>query len=376
MSETNGPASATPNQPAGALSFDDGLAVLASRHSAAPAATTERPDPGAAADETDQPETAPVEVEDADSTADDANEPAADEGEGGETDDVGDYIEMPDGEKIPVEEAVQAHKNWKALQARVTRKEQALAEERRALESERQKVNGELGGVLQRAQAETEQLAAMRADYAQRLEIVGKSMSAEDERFASTDWDKLADEDPVGFNREWAAYQRHEKRKATIEAEAARIRQEQAQATERAMREARGKFQAYAAEKFPDLFDPGKGQSLQAAMLRTAADAGYSEQDIANTLDPRALSLWYKASLYDQMIAEKSAATAKPTAPKPDASGAIRVVKVRAPRPNPIPAPAAALGRAKAAWNQKVQSGKATIEDAMALRRAEREAAR
>jgi hypothetical protein len=373
MSETTSPASAlTPNQPAGALSIQQAAELLATRRTAAPAATTapSAPEPPPQ-DETDKPETAPVEVEDADSTPDDTNEPEATEAEGAETDDEepsGDYIETPDGEKIPVEEAVKAHQNFKALQARVTRKEQALAEERRTLEAERQKVSGELGSYLAQVKQEAEQIAAAREQYAQKLKFVSERFAETDPELANVNWDELEQTDPVEYSRKWTRYQRHEAAKAALWQEQQQIQAERERDMGRAVQQARSQFQAFVAEKYPELIDPEKGQSHQQAMLKTAFEAGYTENEIAQTLDPRAVVLWRKAALYDQMVAQKSPVSAKPTtAPKPDATGKYQVVKARAARPNPIPAPKAALGRAQAAFNANP-----TRENATALMEAKR----
>lgn len=365
MAETPAsPASATPNQPAGALSLQQAVEERIAQKAAAVQAPTAESVPEPAADETEQPEAAPVDVDDADSEAEDANEPEEAEAE----EDEGDYIETPDGEKIPVQEAVQAHKNFKALQARVTRKEQALAEERRALESDRQKVNGEYGS----AKAEREATAAAREEYARKLKIVDSSIGDDDKQWAAIDWQKLEDDDPIEAGRQWRAFERHEKRKVAIQREMQQVEAEHAKAMEQTVREARGKFQSFVAEKYPELIDPKEGSAHRQAMLQTALDAGYTPQEIEQTLDPRALSLWRKAALYDQMTAQKATVTAKPNAPKPDATGAFRVVKARGvSRPNVIPAPKAALGRAQAAFNQKASP---SIEDGLALLKARREA--
>ena len=366
MSETPAsPASATPNQPAGALSLQQAVEERIAQKAAAAEAPTAESAPEPAADETEQPEAAPVDVDDADSDAEDANEP---EEAAAEEEDEGDYIETPDGEKIPVEEAVQAHKNFKALQARVTRKEQALAEERRAWESDRQKDKGEYGSELAAVRAEREALAARAQEYAHRLKIVDSSIGDDDKQWATIDWERLENDDPIEAGRQWRAYERHEKRKVAIQREMQQAEAEQARAMEQNVREARGKFQAAVAEKYPELIDPKEGSAHRQAMLQTALDAGYTPQEIEQTLDPRALALWRKAALYDQMKAQKTTASAKPNAPKPDASGAFRVVKARGvSRPNVIPAPKAALGRAQAAFNSNP-----SFENGLALEAAKR----
>lgn len=374
MSDATSPASATPNQPAGALTIQQAAQEMASRRAAAAQATTApvAPEP-AATDETDKPETAPVEVE-ADSIAETSEQPDADETTDAETDveaqgddPTGDYIELPDGTQIPVEEAVKAHQNFKALQARVTRKEQALAEERRALETERQKVTAEVSGYLERAKAEAEALAAEREKYAQKLKIVESRFTAGNDEFANVNWDELENTDPVAYAAKWAKYQRHQAALQALEAERREIEQQRSAEMERAMREARAKFQQTVAQNHSELLDPQRGPVLQQAMIRVAHEAGYSAQEIEQTLDPRVLVLWTKAAKWDLMEAERANATAKPTAPKPDATGTIKVVKARAARPMTIPAPKAALGRAQAAYNANPSR-----ENALALMEAKR----
>jgi hypothetical protein len=376
-SDATSPASATPNQPAGALSLQQAVEERIAQKAAAVEAPTVESAPEPAADETEQPEAAPVEVDNADSEADDANEPEdedqTEEAPDEEAEASGDYIETPDGQKIPVEKAVQAfvdqernEKIKRDLQARVTRKEQALAEERRALESDRQKVNGEYSAT----KAEREAIAAAREEYARRLKVLDSGAANDDQAWSTVDWEKLEAEDPIEAGRQWRAFERHEKRKVAIQREMQQVEAEHAKAMERSVRDARSKFQSFVAEKYPELIDPKEGSAHQQAMLQTALDAGYTPQEIEQTLDPRALSLWRKATLYDQLSAQKATVTAKPNAPKPDANGSFRVVKARGvSRPNVIPAPKAALGRAQAAFNTNP-----SFENGLALERAKREA--
>jgi len=114
--------------------------------------------------------------------------------------------------------------------------------------------------------------------------------------------------------------------------------------------------------KHAELLDPKEGSQKWAAMRETAEAAGIPANVILATLGQRhepgvpimdapVFELWRKATLYDALVAERTKATASGTAPKPDASGRIRVVKGSAPVYRPPPAASAALGRAQAAFN-------------------------
>lgn len=170
------------------------------------------------------------------------------------------------------------------LQSDYTRKTQQVAEERKTVESEKERLTREREEFVQSAQTE--------------MVILRKQVEADAQR----NWQELLDTDPVGYLREKEA------------AEARRgqyfqLRQTQEQVVKALEQEQQERQTAYVAEQadvlrkeLPDYFgDPAKSEATTKQLREFMTGLGYSEAEIANVSSAKDVRLLIKAMRYDQL---------------------------------------------------------------------------
>lgn len=234
-------------------------------------------------DETTNPET--PEVEDLDVEETEALSTELDD-----TDTPDEDLE-PEDDSEEIEHEGQKHRIPKALkdaflmQADYTRKTQAVAQERQALEAERNQFR-------QLSQAEINAQATMIA--------IDQSIA----EYNQIDWDAWEDQDPMAANKAWRQFQQLQLRRNTAveqfsQAQQQRTFQEQQEAAKR-MEEGTREL----AEKIP-----GWNQEKAAALLDFGQKTyGFTRQELDGIVDPR-----YVVALHDAMQARTSKQTAATT---------------------------------------------------------------
>lgn len=367
--------------PGGGMTIEEGVAAMAAARQQTPRAPAQPDKPaeagldGQAPDrDPDTPETAPgdgregvdeAEPDDAEGGEEsEAAEEAGDEADGGE----GDKVVLPDGSEIPVDELVRGYQR----QSDYTKKTQALAEERRTLDAERQTVASRAQEIDQlRARfAEREQtLGQELARYQGVLQELGSKLETDDP-FKDLDWERLLDENPIEFQRQQLRHTRwqeqHGKAKAALLAEQ-RAAEERLRAQHQAALEERKQgLRQWVRQHHPEWADPERGAPHHEAMLKTAVAAGYTPDEVGATLDPRGWEILHKAAEYDRLMARAGSATRDAT-PGPD--GRIRIVKAQAsaPRSTPTTVKKAALASSHARLERT-----GSLDDALAALQAQR----
>jgi hypothetical protein len=188
-----------------------------------------------------------------------------------------------DGQEIEVtlEEALKGYSRTQDY----TRKTQELAERRKAFETEDTAVR-----------AERVQLA----EYFKSLEQVIQDITPKE-----PNWDQLRLENPVEFAAQWAAWDQHQKevkmvkdQRAQAEAQVAQDRVQQQQThieTER-----QKLFEA-----IPEWKDEGVAKADRVKLVAYATKLGYSNDDLAQVEDHKALLMLRKAMLWDEAQEKK-----------------------------------------------------------------------
>lgn len=210
------------------------------------------------------------------------------ESESVEDDDVEEAPEQPKrkykvkaaGEEIEVDEdeLIKGYQRSKDY----TKKSQEVAEQRKAIEAERAKLS----------QVEQERQA-----YAQRLQAIDQFLS---KQLQGENLESLKETDPIGYAVKVAERTEKEKQLAVIRAEQQRIAQVQ-------QAEQQQKLQVHLqseAQKLVDVipeFGTEKGQDLKRQIREYALNIGYSEQDLANLYDHRAVLALYKAMKFEKL---------------------------------------------------------------------------
>lgn len=251
--------------------------------------TDEAVDTGAEAQTTDE-ETQQVESDDLESaeTQDETDEDSEDvEGEEEESEEEvpveSKFVVKVDGKELEVdkEELIRGYQR----EADYTRKTQKLAEERRMVESE-----------FQQVRAEREQYAQVLGQLKQKVQEFEP---------AEPDWNALEAQDPVEYARQWTHFQRRQQQMQAINQEEARVyalRQvEQQKHLQELLIAERDKL----IEKIPDWKSPEKAKAERDGVLEYGKQLGFSDAELDQVTDSRAVIALYKAWKYDQLMSKK-----------------------------------------------------------------------
>ena len=187
-----------------------------------------------------------------------------------------------------------------------TRKTQQIAETRKAVEAE---------------------AAAIRAEREQYAQLLGALKQQLESAEAPPDLDRLYNEDPIEWVRQRELLRDKQEKLAAIQSEQARLSQltEQQRAKE---------FQAHLAtqqealiQAVPEWKDPKKAQAEKALLVEFGKKIGFSDEELKNVYDHRAVVALRKAALYDQMMSKrgqiKPVVNNGPRPAKPSAAGRV-----------------------------------------------------
>lgn len=203
------------------------------------------------------------------------------------------YAVTVDGQEmeVPLSELVKGYSRT----ADYTRKTQALAEERKTFQTEA----GELRG--------------MREQYALGLQQLGQLLQQQQPQ--EPNWDELRVNDPIEFAAQWADHQRRMVLRQQVEAEqrAVKEQQDRESAGERAKQVEQGR--QWLMDQIPAWKDPERAKAEQAAIKAYGLKVGFSEEELRNVDDPRAVLVLRQA-----MIAARAAEKAKSIKPVPKAA--------------------------------------------------------
>ena len=167
-----------------------------------------------------------------------------------------------------------------------TRKTQSLAEQRKALEAEAQKV---------------QEAKILRDQYAQRLQLIEQMLVQQPEE----DLTALKDNDPIGYAVKVAERAERDKQLAAIrqERDALMVKQhsEQQQLLQQHLKTEAERLKAV----IPEFGDEAKAEVLKREVRDYAKSIGFTDQELSQVYDHRAvISLW-KAAQYDKLVKSK-----------------------------------------------------------------------
>ncbi len=179
------------------------------------------------------------------------------------------------------------------------KKTQSLAEQRKAVEAERVKI---------------EEAAKTRETYAQRLQVIEQLLQQQNQ---GEDLSSLKTEDPIAYAVAMAEKVEREKQLQAVQAERQRVQQEQAAHQQAQLQKHIQGEQAKLMEAIPDFKDDVKAEVVRRDIRNYAKSIGFTDQELSQVYDSRAVLALYKAAQYDKLMANKGAATKKvATAPK------------------------------------------------------------
>lgn len=256
-------------------------------------------------EEGDEPEAETEESEeDEPSETDDDESEDTDTDEETETEEPTLYSVKIDGEerKVTLDEALKGYSRTEDY----TRKTQALAEQRKAVE------------------AEQAQAREQRETYAGQLQALHNVLTQLTP--AEPDWDAVRRDNPEQYPILLADWQRHQSRIAAVRAEQERVfHQQQMDAEQQKGKRIITERDAILAA-MPEWRDPAKAKAARDELAEYGKKAGFTDQDLNNIVDHRALLTLWKAMQYDRSQA---------TQQEKKAAGKAKIEKVKTAKPGP-----------------------------------------
>jgi hypothetical protein len=170
-------------------------------------------------------------------------------------------------------------------QSDYTRKTTELADQRRVIEGELQEVGKERGQY---------------AILLEKLEDQLKMLQPQE-----PNWDELYEADPIQAaraERQWRSMKDH---MAAIQSEKERVQAAQQGEQVKALRKTVAENQRQLVEKLPEAGDPKKWPALKASIKSHAKELGFSDDEIAQAYDHRALIAIHESRLYRELMAKK-----------------------------------------------------------------------
>lgn len=194
------------------------------------------------------------------------------------------YKAKVDGEEIEVE--IDELINGYQRTADYTKKSQALAEQRKAIEAERNHL---------------EQVKQERQAYAQKLQALDQFLTQQNK---GEDLEVLKETDPIGYAVKVAERTERDKQLAVVRAEQNRIAQQQQadqqQALQNHIKSEAEKLNAL----IPELSTP-KGDEIRKQIREYAKSQGWSDQELGSVYDHRAVVTLYRAMKFEQLQKSK-----------------------------------------------------------------------
>jgi hypothetical protein len=187
-----------------------------------------------------------------------------------------------------------------------TRKTQQIAETRKAVD------------------AEASAIRAERQQYAQLLGALKQQLESTE---APVDMDRLYNEDPIEWVRQSEVMRQKQDKLAAIQSEQQRLSQLTAQQRAQEMQAHLATQQEALIQAVPEWKDSKKAKAEKALLIEFGQKIGFSEEELKNVYDHRAVIALRKAALYDQMMSKrgqiKPVVNNGPRPAKPSAAGRV-----------------------------------------------------
>lgn len=201
-------------------------------------------------------------------------------------------------EQISLREAL----NGYSRTADYSRKTMELAEQRKAMAAEFEAVQQE------------------RQQYSQLLTALSSQLQAQQQ--AEPDWERLYNEDPLEYVRQKDVFRERQEKLMAAQIESQRLRQMQEMEAQRSLAE----YVSAEKAKLFDIIPQWKNEETYLAERGKLRDygnqLGFSDEELSQAYDHRAVTALYKAMKYDQLMANKPKPTAtQPGAPKSAPAG-------------------------------------------------------
>jgi hypothetical protein len=185
---------------------------------------------------------------------------------------------------VPLDELLKGYSRT----ADYTKKTQELAENRKSVEAERQRID---------------EASRLRDQYAERLGVIEQMLSQTDK---AEDLSALKENDPIGYAVRVAEQSEREKQLAAVRAERQKLAQSQQAEQGERLKAHLATEAAKLREAIPELSDEVKGEVVKRDIRDFAKSIGFSDQELTQVYDSRAVLTLYKAMQYDKLVKGKT----------------------------------------------------------------------
>jgi Tfp pilus assembly protein PilN len=173
------------------------------------------------------------------------------------------------------------------------KKTQSLAEQRKAVEADRVKID---------------EAAKTRETYAQRLQVIEQLLQQQDQ---GLDLASLKSEDPIAYAVAMGEKMERDKQLQAVQIERQRVQQEQQSYTQAQLQKHIQAEQAKLVEAIPEFKDDVKAEVVRRDIRNYAKSQGFTDQELSQVYDSRAVLALYKAAQYDKLMAGKGVTSKK-----------------------------------------------------------------
>ena len=173
------------------------------------------------------------------------------------------------------------------------KKTQSLAEQRKAVEADRVKID---------------EAAKTRETYAQRLQVIEQLLQQQDQ---GLDLASLKSEDPIAYAVAMGEKMERDKQLQAVQMERQRVQQEQQSHQQAQLQKHIQAEQAKLVEAIPEFKDDVKAEVVRRDIRNYAKSQGFTDQELSQVYDSRAVLALYKAAQYDKLMAGKGVTSKK-----------------------------------------------------------------
>ena len=173
------------------------------------------------------------------------------------------------------------------------KKTQSLAEQRKAVEADRVKID---------------EAAKTRETYAQRLQVIEQLLQQQDQ---GQDLASLKSEDPIAYAVAMGEKMERDKQLQAVQMERQRVQQEQQSHQQAQLQKHIQAEQAKLVEAIPEFKDDVKAEVVRRDIRNYAKSQGFTDQELSQVYDSRAVLALYKAAQYDKLMAGKGVTSKK-----------------------------------------------------------------
>ena len=173
------------------------------------------------------------------------------------------------------------------------KKTQSLAEQRKAVEADRVKID---------------EAAKTRETYAQRLQVIEQLLQQQDQ---GQDLASLKSEDPIAYAVAMGEKMERDKQLQAVQIERQRVQQEQQSHQQAQLQKHIQAEQAKLVEAIPEFKDDVKAEVIRRDIRNYAKAQGFTDQELSQVYDSRAVLALYKAAQYDKLMANKGVTSKK-----------------------------------------------------------------